>query len=204
MKDIVYDKNRVAAFCDAVFSIAMTLLVLEIDVPSAKVLNNYSIQQVLSDRIPNFIGFLVSFLVIALYWVSHLRIFKYVSSVNEKLLWINIFLLLFVVLLPFSTAIYVGGFSSTGPFVFYCLNLIFLGLFNFLLIHAVSKKEMGNLGLTKPITNWLKFRSLNVVFVWILAAILAPYVPMIARFIFVLIFVLQPIGDRFYGKKMKN
>ena len=204
MKDIAYDKSRVAAFCDAVFSIAMTLLVLEIDVPSTKILSSYSIQQVLVERIPNFIGLFVSFMVTALYWVSHLRIFKYVSTINDKLLWTNIFLLLFVVLLPFSTAIYVGGFNSTGPFVLYCINLILIGFFNFLLIHTISKKEMGNKGMTKQIAGWLKFRSLNVVFVWLLAAILAPFLPLTARFIFVLIFVFQLIGDRFYRKKIKN
>tara|TARA_R110002073_G_scaffold57778_4_gene146692 strand:- start:99283 stop:99894 length:612 start_codon:yes stop_codon:yes gene_type:complete len=202
MKDITFDKSRVAAFCDAIFSIAMTLLVLEIDVPSSSVLNSTSISQILVDRIPNFIGFLVSFMVSALYWVSHLRIFKYVSTIDNQLLWLIIFLLLFVVLLPFSTAIYVGGFSSTGPFVFYCLNLIFLGFFNFLLIRAISKKEMGNLGMTKPIANWLKFRSLNVVFIWVLAAVLAPFMPLTARFIFVLIFVFQFFGDRYYAKKI--
>jgi len=204
MKDIAYDKSRVAAFCDAVFSIAMTLLVLEIDVPSTKILNSSSMQQILAERIPNFIGLLVSFMVTALYWVSHLRIFKYVSIIDDRLLWTNIFLLLFVVLLPFSTAIYVGGFNSTGPFIFYCINLILIGLFNFLLIHAVSKKEMGNLGMTKQIANWLKFRSLNVVFVWLFAAILSPFLPLTARFIFVLIFVFQVTGDRFYRKRIKN
>jgi len=204
MKHVTYDKSRVAAFCDAVFSIAMTLLVLEIDVPSMDVLNSSSIQQILAERVPNFIGLLVSFMVTAIYWVSHLRIFKYVSTVNDKLLWTNIFLLLFVVLLPFSTAIYVGGFNSTGPFVLYCINLILIGLFNFLLIHTISKKEMGNKGMTKQISHWLKFRSLNVVFIWLLAAISAPFLPLIARFIFVLIFVFQFIGDRYYAKKMKN
>jgi len=204
INDIIYDKSRVTAFCDAVFSIAMTLLILEIDVPSSKVLNQYTISQILADRIPNFIGFLVSFMVIALYWVSHLRIFKYVTNIDEKLLWLNIFLLLFVVFLPFSTAIYVGGFNNTGPFVLYCLNLIFLGLFNFLLIHTISKKEMGNLGMTRAMANWLKFRSLNVVFVWILAALLAPFLPLTARIIFVLIFVFQAIGDRYYKRKTKS
>ncbi|WP_418888358.1 TMEM175 family protein [Maribacter arcticus] len=85
----IYEKNRVIAFYDTVFSIAMTHLVLEIDVPSSDVLNQNNFLSVLSNRIPNFIGFLVSFIVIAIYWVSHLRVFSYVRHIKEKLIWLK-------------------------------------------------------------------------------------------------------------------
>jgi len=198
----IYDKGRVASFCDAVFSIAMTLLVLEIEVPSADVLSKNSFSSLLANRIPSFIGFLVSFMVIALYWVSHLRIYKYVTVLSEKLIWLNIFLLLFVVFLPFSTAIYVGSFNKISPFVFYCLNLVLLGFFNFLLVRTIAKNELGNNGMTKTIGNWLQFRSLTAFCVWALAAALALALPALARVIFVLIFVIQFFGDRYYKKKI--
>ncbi|CAN0591296.1 unnamed protein product, partial [Ectocarpus sp. 12 AP-2014] len=194
----IYDKGRVASFCDAVFSIAMTLLVLEIEVPSADVLSKNSFSTLLANRIPSFIGFLVSFLVIALYWVSHLRIYKYVTVLSERLIWLNIFLLLFVVFLPFSTAIYVGNFYGTSPFVFYCLNLVFIGFFNFLLVRSIAKNEMGNNGMTRTIGNWLQFRSITAVFVWALAAVLALILPALAR----IIFVIQIFGDRYFKKKI--
>ena len=79
MRKFIYEKNIVTAFCDAVFSIAMTLLIVEIDVLSSEVLNKSDFLAVLANRIPNFIGFLVSFMVITIYWVSHLRIFSYVK-----------------------------------------------------------------------------------------------------------------------------
>ncbi|WP_281542424.1 TMEM175 family protein [Maribacter aestuarii] len=197
-----YDKNRVTAFCDAVFSIAMTLLILEIEVPSVEALNTHDFMSLLANRIPSFIGFLVSFLVIALYWVSHLRIYKYVTELSEKFVWLNIFLLLFVVFLPFSTALYVGDFNGTAPFVFYCLNLVLLGLFNFLLVRTISKKEIGNNGMTNDIGNWLQFRSLNAVIIWALAAVLASFFPLLARLIFILIFVFQIIGDQYFKRKI--
>jgi len=180
----------------------MTLLILEIDVPSDETLHQDDFRSILYDRIPSFIGFFVSFLVIAIYWVSHLRIFQYVEEVNEKLIWLNIFLLLFVVFLPFSTAIYVGNFYGTGPFVFYCCNLILLGLLNYILVRYISKKELGSNGMTKTIGKWLKFRSVNAIIIWCLAALLAPLLPLTARIIFVLIFIVQAIGDRFYKKKI--
>jgi len=199
-----YEKSRVTAFCDAVFSIAMTLLILEIDVPNSEVLNKSNFLAILANRIPNFIGFLVSFMVIAIYWVSHLRIFNYVQQINEKLIWLNISLLLSVVFLPFSTAIYVGDFYGTAPFVFYCSNLIILGLLNYFLVRYISKKELGFNGMTNTVGQWLKFRSVNAVLVWTLAAILSPFLPLTARIIFVLIFIIQFIGDRYYKKKIRT
>ncbi|WP_394747269.1 TMEM175 family protein [Spongiimicrobium salis] len=200
----VYDKNRIAAFCDAVFSIAMTLLILEIEVPSSETLNTMEFSSILSNRIPSFIGFLVSFLVIALYWMSHLRIYKFVTTMSERLVWLNIFLLLFVVFIPFSTAIYVGDFYGTAPFVFYCLNLVFLGSFNYLIIRAIVQKEMGNNGLDKITGALLKFRALNAVFVWGFAAVLAPFAPNMARMAFILIFIFQFFGNRYFKKKIKT
>ncbi|PIB29118.1 hypothetical protein BFP77_07915 [Maribacter sp. 4U21] len=198
----LFDKGRVASFCDAVFSIAMTLLILEIEVPSVEVLYKNNFSAVLANRIPSFIGFLVSFMVIALYWVSHLRIYRYITVLTEKLIWLNIILLLFVVFLPFSTALYVGDFFGTAPFIFYCMKPVLLGLFNFMLIRAIAKKELGNNGMTKSIGDWLQFRSLTAVFVWALAAVLATSFPTLARIIFILIFVIQIFGDRYFKKKI--
>ncbi len=201
---ITYDKNRVINFSDAVFSIAMTLLVLEVAVPSAKELNTRGAWVSLSYRIPDFIGLLVSFLVSALYWVAHLRLMKYVSNVDGKLLWLNIFLLLFVVLLPFSTAFYVGGFGLRDPFVFYSLNISVIGFFNLLMIRYVYKSEQEKTGFTKLYYDWYKWRGINGLVIWLLAAITSFIFLEIARFIFIFIFVIQFFMDRFFKKKLQK
>ena len=202
MHKFIYDKKRVASFCDAVFSIAMTLLVLEIDVPSVETIYKKDFLVILYNRIPNFIGFFVSFMVIAIYWVSHLRIFRYVKEITEKFIWLNIGLLLCVVFLPFSTAIYVIDFFGTAPFVFYCCNLVILGVLNYLLVRDITKKGIGYKDMTPTIGKWLRFRALNAVIIWSLAAILAPFLPITARVIFVLIFIAQLLGDRYFKKKI--
>lgn len=202
MDDNIFDKSRVIAFSDAVFSIALTLLVLEVGVPSVQSVYKYETQEILTARIPDFIGLIVSFFVTALYWIAHMRITKYASSINTKLLWINIGVLFFIVLLPFSTGYYVSGFNLTGPFVFYCLNLSGIGFFNFLMVRCVIKKEKGETGLTRIKGKWEKTRSLNAFLIWVLAGVLAFVLPSVARFVFVLIFVFNPIIDRHYKKKM--
>lgn len=69
-----YDKARVINFSDAVFSIVMTLLILEVGVPTPETLGKLSFGDVLSNRIPDFIGLVVSFLVSVLYWIGHIKL----------------------------------------------------------------------------------------------------------------------------------
>ncbi|MGB0891343.1 MAG: TMEM175 family protein [Flavobacteriaceae bacterium] len=204
MENETFDKGRVISFSDAVFSIAMTLLVLEVVIPSYKELKTTDTLSILQNRIPSFIGLVVSFLVTALYWVAHMRIMKYVSTIDIKLLWYNILLLFFIVLLPFSTAFYVKGFSYKGPFAFYCFNLAAIGFFNYLLNVYVTKKEKGLTGITPILGKYLKIRALNAFVVWAVIGFLAFILPVTSRFLFVLLFVFEFILKKYYKKKLKK
>lgn len=202
MKKLSFDKSRIIGFSDAVFGIAMTLLVLEIAAPTYQAMNKYDFWTLLQIRIPNFIGFVVSFFVTAMYWIDYLKITKYMSDFKSKTLWINILLLFFVVLLPFSTALYVNGINFVGPFVFYSINLVMIAVMIFFLIQAAYKQEKETTGLTKIQRNWELARMINTIMVWVLAAVLAfVYIP-VARGVFVLIFIINPIIDRYYKKRI--
>ena len=201
MEKPTFSKSRVIGFSDAVFSVAMTLLVLEVAIPTYTSFSKSGTIGVLLERIPNFIGFALSFFVTAFYWIDYMRISKYVSEFDMKALWINIFILFFVVFLPFSTAFYVNGFNLVGPFVLYSLNLSFIAFVIYLLIKHITKKEQESTGLTKLKGKWLAVRSLNTFLVWLVAGIFAFFLPMTSRFFFVLIFILDPIIDKYYKKK---
>lgn len=89
-----FQLERVVFFNDAVFAIAITLLIIDIKIPELPHLEITDKQLLykLSGLIPKFIGFIISFFVIGLYWLAHHRMFKYVTSVNQKLLWANLLL----------------------------------------------------------------------------------------------------------------
>ena len=201
MEKEIFDKSRFISFSDAVFSIAMTLLVLEVVIPSYSELQTGNTLLILQNRIPSFIGLIVSFLVTAIYWIGHMRIIKYASTIDTKILWYNIFLLFFVVLLPFSTAFYVKGFSYKGPFAFYCFNLAAIGFFNFLLNIYIPKKEKGLTGITPILATYFKYRALNAFLIWLIAGFLAFYIPTIARILFILLFFFEFLLTRHFKKK---
>lgn len=198
-----FDKARILSFTDAVFSIAMTLLVLELAIPSGKMLLKYGTMNVLSSLIPAFIGLLVSFLVTAVFWTANLRLMQYVKVFDDRLLWINIFLLLFVVLLPFSTAFYVQGISMKGPFIFYALNLVMLALFNYLLIRYAIKLSDPDSELKGQVVGpWLKAKALNALLIWTLAALVGFFFLELARFLFVLIFIIDWFVAKHFNKRL--
>ncbi len=197
--------ERTVFFSDAVFAIAMTLLVLEIKLPSITEAENLGIDEILSNRIPNFICFAISFLVTALFWRAHMVTCTYVKSVNNRFVWINIWLLFFVVVMPFTTALYANyGFMDNIAFSLYCLNIAVIGIFNYLLMAHVIKTEDLIKTLGEAAVRWSKRRALIVPVVFVLAIVLALVAPMTSRYAFILIFVLQAIGDRMYKKKQKQ
>jgi len=155
----------------------------------------------LSYRIPSFIGYFVSFLVIALYWKFYLQFSKYIKQYDEKLFWYNIFLLLFVALLPFSTAFFVANINIDHSILFYSGNLIMLSLFNYLMLKVVSKRLQ--LSVHKKEGRWLRYRAFTTLLVWILAFSLTFVSPWIAKLSFILIFVFQLVGKFYFRKYSK-
>ena len=132
-----FQLERLILFTDAVFAIAITLLAIELKVPEIHEIHegeslDAAIGYRLAEMIPKFIGFFVSFFVIAQYWTVHHRLFGYLDDYSPKLLWANILYLLGIVLLPFSSAFYSDYFNSGAkvPFFFYLVNILFLASMN--------------------------------------------------------------------------
>jgi uncharacterized membrane protein len=103
-----FQLERMVLFSDAVFAIAITLLVIEIKVPEKAELedgiSNQSLLLALAHQIPKVIGFIISFMLIGIYWTVHHRMFGYVTSYTPKLLRLNLLFLFFIFfLLLFST-----------------------------------------------------------------------------------------------------
>jgi uncharacterized membrane protein len=123
-----FQLERLILFTDAVFAIAITLLVIEIRVPELHHATEADAVQGLLRLIPKFIGFFISFFVIAVYWVAHHRIFRFVRRLDTSLIWINLFFLLGIVLMPFTTA-YQSEYSMLRtPWILYSLNIMAVGL----------------------------------------------------------------------------
>lgn len=102
--------GRVEAFSDGVFAVAITLLVLDLHIPST----GTSLIAGLADEWPAFAAFAISFLVIGIVWVNHHTLFHMLSHVDRVLLFVNLFLLMTIVLIPFVTALFADYVLTAG------------------------------------------------------------------------------------------
>lgn len=98
---------RLEAFSDGVFAIIITIMVLELKVP-----HSTQISALLS-LWPTFLSYILSFWLVAIYWVNHHHIIHLVTKANSAILWTNMLLLFFLSLIPFSTA-YLGENHSSS------------------------------------------------------------------------------------------
>ena len=92
------DRSRLEAFSDGVFAVAITLLALNLTVEGR------GLQHQLWEHRWSFGAYLLSFFVIGIIWVNHHTLIRSIARVDRTLLFLNLVLLLFVVLIPFTTA----------------------------------------------------------------------------------------------------
>jgi uncharacterized membrane protein len=109
----VSETNRIEAFSDGVFAIAITLLILEIKVPR-DVAPPATLAQALAHEWPSFLAFVTSFFTILIMWVNHHRLFTHIGRCDERLLFYNGLLLLGVCILPFPTALVAEYLGRAG------------------------------------------------------------------------------------------
>lgn len=137
--------ERLIFFSDAVFAIAITLLVIEIHVPHLEDgASSSEFIGALAKLTPNFIGFVVSFYVIGAFWGGHHRAFACAATYSDKLLPANINLLLTIAAMPFFTA-FVSNYSNQRvPVVVYC---------SWLLLTALLNMRLGRLATSPPVVD---------------------------------------------------
>ena len=96
------ETGRVEAFSDGVFAIAITLLVLELKVPTAPA---GALLPALARQWPTYLAYLTSFATILVMWVNHHRLFTHIHRTTGAFLFLNGLLLLFVTAVPFPTSL---------------------------------------------------------------------------------------------------
>lgn len=177
------EPERTILFSDAVFAIAITLLVVSLDLHRTKPV-------IWDDRmLAEIAAYVITFLVIGIYWVSHRRTFKRLEQYKSlsdcretPLLWINILFLMCVAFLPIPTsdfAEFLRNPTNSSTILFYAISMIITGTVSFLLLLCVIR-ECENCGwravLSLSFTSeWKDFtlRKLSPPFVFLIAVALS-------------------------------
>ena len=97
--------DRLCAVSDGVYAFALTLLVLDLKVPEVAGITNPQLATDLIDQLPNFFAYIISFSVVAFFWMNHHRIFQSVTSCDARALVLNFAHLLFISLTPYAASL---------------------------------------------------------------------------------------------------
>lgn len=135
------NKNRLEAFSDGVFAIAITLLVLNIKVPTKQDITNAELNQILVKALPQLLSFVFSFLVIGVFWVAHHRIFSFAKVVDTPLVWLNIVYLMFIAIIPFPASILADNFFLNSTILLYTGTLFLISILNFSILKYILHNE---------------------------------------------------------------
>lgn len=206
-----FQLERMIFFSDAVFAIAITLLIIEIKVPH--LLAEYTDAQVWHTYFqlgPKFLGFFISFFFIGLYWTVHHQLMNYLISYDSRLVWLNLVFLLSIVLMPFSTALdseYTGQ-NFISPFLIYTINVSFTGCMVAVLWRYISDPQHRlSEGLEDPLfVRYQQKRALAVPATFITVFLLGLLLPFhsMSRMLLPAIPFIMVFLKRQYDKKRKE
>ncbi len=143
------DLSRIFAFTDGVYAIAITLLVLQIDVP-AGITDNASLWSGIQDEGDDLLAFAISFAVIGMNWVGAHRFMRTVDEYDRGLMLLTLFSLFWVVLIPFTSQL-MGEYASQAKLsvMLYVANMLLTVIASGLMQRHVLKANLG-----KPEYRW--------------------------------------------------
>jgi uncharacterized membrane protein len=206
--------ERMILFSDAVFAIAITLMAIEIKVPVIEEhgVTDHELLKALGHLVFKFVGFIISFFIIGLYWTVHHRMFSFVENYNSKLLWLNLIFLLSIVLMPFSSGIY-GEYSNkielVVPYTVYVFNICLTGYLNYKLWKYIGnpKNNLASHTLTRDMVSISIKRSLVTPAVFLLSLVatyfvsVSLWIPVIGRYFPMFIPLVMKMVQKKHNKK---
>lgn len=154
-------KDRLETLSDSLFAIVMTILVWDIKIPTSSFpLSDIDLYYSLRSMWPLISGYIVSFLVLSMFWMSHHVLFHAVSkNVNRQLITLNMFFLMFVALVPFSTHLLGTYHEYKTAVLVYGANIIIIGiLLVSMLSYALYSREIKNGKLADHVIRRIKIR----------------------------------------------
>jgi uncharacterized membrane protein len=203
----IFGKGRLESLTDGVFAIIMTILVFNISVPEIILFaeEEYTTERLLNRIVnlwPDISAYIISFVTLGIYWVTHHRIFRWILYSDRSLIWINISFLMTVGLIPFSTALLTQYRDQQISIFVYSFNAILAGVIIYTLYHhAKGNPELVD----KTVHALIRKRSGRRVLVTILTysvAILFSFIYLpVSLFLFLLALLPEFTPDKYFGSE---
>ena len=192
------DLDRVVFFSDAVFAIAMTVLALTLSIPAGT--TDAGVAHALDKAIPSMFSYALSFAVIAIYWLTHHRMFRYIRRLDTTLLVLNLASLGAIAFVPFPTSVLGEHGSTTAAVVFYAATMGVLGgLVSAFWMYATHDRRFIRADTPPRFVNHALWRAISLPAVFVASIPIAFADPQAAKLFWLVIVVVRVLLRRQYG-----
>lgn len=180
--------NRMEAFSDGVLAIIITIMVLEFRVPEGHDWHS------LIELGPKVLSYIFSFVYIGIYWNNHHHLLHMVRTMNGRLMWLNLILLFWLSLIPFTTAWMGESQFAPTPMALYGIILLLAATSYRMLQLAIINQHSGDSAFVKSMGRDWKVKISPVLY---LLAILTAYVsPWVSGFFYVLVAAIWVVPEK--------
>lgn len=190
--------DRVLFFSDAVFAIAMTLLVVGLTVPELTREQDLprTMLKALQERQPEILSFFVGFALLSSYWLTHHRFFSALRAVSRSLIRIHLVYLAFVAFLPFPTAL-IGRYEDNPvSFVLFAISVSAISGFQVVLFIFATSQHLTKVPFPPHVRRYGIIGAALPVTVFLLSIPIAFWNPSVALFSWLLLFPLAALLNR--------
>jgi uncharacterized membrane protein len=180
--------GRVEAFSDAVIAIVMTVMVLELRVPSS------TTWEALRPLVPVFLTYVLSFVYLGIYWNNHHHLLQATERVNGAVLWANLHLLFWLSLFPFATGWLGENHVAVLPTVLYGVVLLLAAMAYYVLQSVIVAEQGQGSALKAVLGRDLKGKLSPVIYAGAIG--LAFVSPWLAISLYVVVALMWLVPDR--------
>jgi uncharacterized membrane protein len=190
-------KTRMETFSDGVIAIIITIMVLELKPPHG------TDWAAIRPLVPAFFSYVLSFIILGVYWGNHHHLLHTVSHVNSRIMWANMHLLFWLSLIPFCTAWMGENHLDTVTTAAYALLMVLTGLAYYVLLRVIESSHPLNTRLRASLEKQSRKGRYSVAAY--AAAIPAAFLhPAISGALFLLVIVFWWIPDREIEKSLEE
>jgi uncharacterized membrane protein len=192
--------DRVVAFSDGIFAFAITLLVVSLDVPEIPTsLASRDLVPVLLAQAPRFASYAFSFLMVAIYWMAHHRMFQYIVRYDTPLLGLNFLMLFGVAFLPYPVELLGRYGDLPAAEAFYAASMAFVGFASAGVWTYAVRHQLLSPDTPPGVVSHFKWRALVAPVVFVVSALVASVSVNAAYAVLLLIGVIQGQLSRRYA-----
>jgi uncharacterized membrane protein len=192
--------EHVISFGDAIFAFAITLMTLSIDIPDLPTnLTEAELLSRLNEMYPQVESYIISFAVIAIFWISYHQVFNFITRSQISMVYLNLLFLLLITFLSITTSLVINYGSYQIPYVIYCIVVIMTGsLLALIWWHATKEYRLIDKDVHPLFIRGLMINLLLVPFVFTISILVSFFNLDIAQYFWLLIVPLNIAVRRKY------